>query len=168
MLRRFLRVADMPLRSTRSSLDPRVTLITASELSSEVKLEPTSPSPLRRSARSARSGPSLPPTPTSPLDTKRDLSRYAYADPSPSSRRKRPKLDQSAAEDEQPGAVAGPSTPVKKEREEDVKQTPKSSTKKPLPLVALDKPHPAPPRWERQYALIKRMRDGILAPVDTM
>jgi endonuclease-3 len=46
-------------------------------------------------------------------------------------------------------------------------KTPKSS-KKPFPQVALEKPHPAPARWEEQYRLIERMRKGIIAPVDDM
>ncbi|EIW66237.1 hypothetical protein TREMEDRAFT_23302, partial [Tremella mesenterica DSM 1558] len=33
---------------------------------------------------------------------------------------------------------------------------------------ALEKPHPAPPKWKEQYDLIKRMREGIVAPVDEM
>lgn len=34
--------------------------------------------------------------------------------------------------------------------------------------MQLKKPHPAPPHWEEQYALIEEMRAGIQAPVDTM
>jgi hypothetical protein len=37
-----------------------------------------------------------------------------------------------------------------------------------LPQVKLDKPHPAPLKWREQYALIERMRKGIIAPVDDM
>jgi hypothetical protein len=35
-------------------------------------------------------------------------------------------------------------------------------------VMELEKPHPAPPNWEKQYALIEEMRAGIEAPVDTM
>lgn len=34
--------------------------------------------------------------------------------------------------------------------------------------LSLAKPHPAPPRWAEQYALIERMRSKIIAPVDTL
>jgi endonuclease-3 len=37
-----------------------------------------------------------------------------------------------------------------------------------MPLPKLEKPHPAPARWEEQYRLIERMRKGIVAPVDDM
>ncbi|WWC60036.1 uncharacterized protein I303_102599 [Kwoniella dejecticola CBS 10117] len=47
-------------------------------------------------------------------------------------------------------------------------KTPKSASKKPFPKLSLDKPHPAPPRWEEQYRLIEHMRKGIIAPVDNM
>ncbi|KAJ1310519.1 hypothetical protein OPQ81_007250 [Rhizoctonia solani] len=35
-------------------------------------------------------------------------------------------------------------------------------------MMQLSKPHPAPPNWEKQYALIEEMRSKIDAPVDTM
>ncbi|GJE88087.1 endonuclease III [Phanerochaete sordida] len=38
---------------------------------------------------------------------------------------------------------------------------------KPVPQ-SLAVPHPAPPRWREQYEAIKRMRENIVAPVDTM
>lgn len=34
--------------------------------------------------------------------------------------------------------------------------------------LKLDKPHPEPPRWRRQYTLIEQMRARIIAPVDTL
>ncbi|CAE6441355.1 unnamed protein product, partial [Rhizoctonia solani] len=71
---------------------------------------------------------------------------------------------------------------VKLEDMDDIKlhkassSTPKGSTpptkKKPpkqKPIVMeLAEPHPAPPNWEKQYALIEEMRANIDAPVDTM
>ena len=33
---------------------------------------------------------------------------------------------------------------------------------------SLDVPHPAPPNWKEAYDTIKRMRQSIVAPVDTM
>jgi hypothetical protein len=48
----------------------------------------------------------------------------------------------------------------------------KESTAKPRPStpikLKLDKPHPEPPRWRRQYELIEKMREKIVAPVDTL
>lgn len=44
--------------------------------------------------------------------------------------------------------------------------TPKS--KKPVVKLKLEKPHPAPERWEKQWDLILRMRAKIIAPVDTL
>ena len=37
-----------------------------------------------------------------------------------------------------------------------------------MPQLALEKPHPEPPKWREQYGLIERMRKGIVAPVDDM
>lgn len=46
---------------------------------------------------------------------------------------------------------------------------PSASPKKQKPIPqSLDVPHPAPPRWREQYDAIKRMRENIVAPVDTM
>ncbi|KAK8861201.1 hypothetical protein IAR55_002020 [Kwoniella newhampshirensis] len=95
--------------------------------------------------------------------SKFDLEKYRFqnqASPStPSPRKKKPRIV----------------TPVKVEdakdllvKVEDRPKTPKSASKKPLPQVALGKPHPAPARWEEQYNLIERMRKGIVAPVDDM
>jgi endonuclease-3 len=46
--------------------------------------------------------------------------------------------------------------------------TPKTTPKKALPLLALEKPHPEPAKWREQYRLIEHMRKGIIAPVDDM
>jgi endonuclease III len=44
-----------------------------------------------------------------------------------------------------------------------------SSPKKVKPVPqSLAVPHPAPPRWREAYDTIKRMREHIVAPVDTM
>ena len=52
------------------------------------------------------------------------------------------------------------------------KSKPRSKTaspKKPKPIPqALAVPHPAPPGWKDAYDTIKRMRQRIVAPVDTM
>jgi endonuclease-3 len=45
---------------------------------------------------------------------------------------------------------------------------PKTTPKKALPLLALEKPHPEPAKWREQYRLIEHMRKGIIAPVDDM
>ncbi|QRW15325.1 HhH-GPD superfamily base excision DNA repair protein [Ceratobasidium sp. AG-Ba] len=51
-----------------------------------------------------------------------------------------------------------------------VEQAPLSPSprKKKAIAMELDKPHPAPPNWERQYKLIEEMRANVQAPVDTM
>lgn len=48
-------------------------------------------------------------------------------------------------------------------------KTPSSPTKKAKVIPqSLAVPHPAPPRWKEAYDTIKRMREHIVAPVDTM
>ncbi|GAA6036963.1 hypothetical protein JCM8097_005481 [Rhodosporidiobolus ruineniae] len=56
------------------------------------------------------------------------------------------------------------------EEEEDLKPKKKAkSPRKPRPHVeALAVPHPAPKEWERVYEIIRKQREGIVAPVDTM
>lgn len=48
----------------------------------------------------------------------------------------------------------------------------KESTATPRPAtpikLKLEKPHPEPPKWRRQYELIEKMREKIVAPVDTL
>lgn len=48
-----------------------------------------------------------------------------------------------------------------------VKKEAKPRTSTPIKLK-LDKPHPEPVRWRRQYELIEKMREKIVAPVDTL
>lgn len=70
------------------------------------------------------------------------------------------------------------STPMRTVKDEDAtpaRKTPKiknETTAKPRPStpikLKLDKPHPEPPRWRRQYELIEKMREKIVAPVDTL
>ncbi len=44
-----------------------------------------------------------------------------------------------------------------------------ASPRKPKAIQqSLDVPHPAPPHWKEVYETIKRMRENIVAPVDTM
>ncbi|BGO89397.1 hypothetical protein NBRC10512_006313 [Rhodotorula toruloides] len=54
--------------------------------------------------------------------------------------------------------------------EEDVKPAKKArSPRKPKPHVErLAVPHPAPKRWEETYEVIRKQRERIIAPVDTM
>ncbi|TDL18515.1 DNA glycosylase [Rickenella mellea] len=57
-------------------------------------------------------------------------------------------------------------TPVKRRK---ATSSASPSPKKGKPVrVALDTPHPTPQRWEETYKSIKKMRDNIVAPVDTM
>jgi hypothetical protein len=47
------------------------------------------------------------------------------------------------------------------QEEEEKKATPKSkSPRKPVFKVALDKAHPAPPRWKEAFDIIKKQREG--------
>ncbi|ORX36218.1 DNA glycosylase [Kockovaella imperatae] len=133
---------------------------------------------LRRSTRSVST--------TSPASkTPLDLSKYAFASSSSSPKRVKkesPMTPTSAKTASTSTADASsPSTPRSSKRARvklepmtpetsgiERPPTPKSSSKKPMPLLALDKPHPAPPKWEEQYRLIERMRKGIIAPVDDM
>ncbi|WVR04183.1 hypothetical protein IAU60_001183 [Kwoniella sp. DSM 27419] len=155
------------LRITRSAHNPRVTLITSTsgtDPSAQVTVKPEPRSPdqpssssytsLRRTTRALASASGSEAAPST--DTKKDLARYAL-EPSTPSPRKKPRLATPLVKIEpniDDGSIASPKTP--------------RSSKKPLPLLALDKPHPAPPRWEEQYRLIEHMRKGIVAPVDNM
>jgi hypothetical protein len=50
-----------------------------------------------------------------------------------------------------------------------LKSTPKPRAYTPTKIrLSLDKPHPEPPHWRRQYELIEKMREKIVAPVDTL
>lgn len=150
----------MTLRTTRSALNSRVSLITTD--AKPVIDEPDSP-PRRRSTRAA---------------ARLNLAQYAYkGNDSPRKRAKVEAKAEPASEDEtltdldEPltevkGEVkdeAGPSTPRK------AKATPKSKSGTPkMPMAKREKAHPEPARWYEQYQLIERMRAGIDAPVDTM
>ncbi|OCF34089.1 endonuclease III [Kwoniella heveanensis BCC8398] len=174
-----------PLRSSRSALNPRVTLITADRAPSPpplIKAEPISPSnkkpstvsphftSLRRTTRSlanptaTRLSESTIEEPTNNHRKRLDVSKYEYTPTTPSPRKK-PRLDITPIAVKRENGIAGPSTPSGSAASP---RTPKSASKKPFPQLALDKPHPAPARWEEQYRLIERMRKGIIAPVDNM
>lgn len=117
---------------------------------------------LRRSTRSTRmngvvseNGVKAEP-PASPIRSL-DLSSYAYTPPTSTPPRKRVKRENDP-----------PATPGNDGKPKPA-ATPQSGKKaKPFPQLALDKPHPEPPRWREQYRLIERMRKGIVAPVDDM
>lgn len=136
------------LRSTKSVLNNRVAIITTDA----VKEEPPSPkltyTSLRRSTRSSATVEG----PASPVrNSKLNIAKYEYKEATSSSR-KRQRIDD-----------------IVKEEEVETKTSPiKSPAKKPLPQVALAKPHSAPAKWEEQYHLIEKMRRGFVAPVDEM
>jgi hypothetical protein len=74
-----------------------------------------------------------------------------------------------------PKVESTPMRTVKNEEPTSVRKTPKikgETSAKPRPStpikLKLDKPHPEPPRWRRQYELIEKMREKIVAPVDTL
>ena len=143
--------------------------------SESVEIEPESPShdgpsttftTLRRITRSVTT--TTNDSPADPLD----LSSYAYASTPPRKRARASKGASTSTEVKIESSVSsvepkvdGPMTPELVERPS---LTPRSSSKKPMPKLALDKPHPAPAKWEEQYRLIDRMRKGIIAPVDDM
>lgn len=136
------------LRSTKSVLNNRVAIITTDA----VKEEPPSPkltyTSLRRSTRSSATVEG----PASPVrNSKLNIAKYEYKEATPSSR-KRQRIDDI----------------VKEEEVETKTSRIKSPAKKPLPQVALAKPHSAPAKWEEQYHLIEKMRRGFVAPVDEM
>lgn len=155
----------MTLRTTRSALNSRVSLITTDAKPDIDQAEAGSP-PRRRSTRAA---------------ARLNLAQYAYTGGGSDSPRKRAKVEptkpEPASEDEaltdleadEPLAEvkgeakdeAGPSTPRK--------TAPKSKSGTPkMPMAKREKAHPEPARWYEQYQLIERMRAGISAPVDTM
>lgn len=156
-------------RTTAPHVDSQVTLITTDSLA--VKAEPETSEPgssdtftsLRRMTRSS----------TSTASIVVDLASYAYqpATPSPRKRVKRePITPQTATETESDPLVKledvdaiDPLTPSR-----DTKPSTPRSSKKAMPQLALEKPHPEPAKWREQYRLLERMRKGIIAPVDTM
>lgn len=160
----------MALRTTRSALNSRVSLVTTNAKPTiDSSGDPESP-PRRRSTRAS---------------ARLNLAQYAYSDPN-EARRKRAKVEP-AAQAEPAAASAdealtdlegdeplnevkaelkgegGPSTPRKG------RATPKSKSGTPkMPMAKREKAHPEPAKWYEQYKLIERMRGGIKAPVDTM
>lgn len=150
----------MTLRTTRSALNSRVSLITT-DAKPDID-EPESP-PRRRSARSA---------------ARLNLAQYAYkGNESPRKRAKVEAKADPASEDEALTDLDEPLTEVKGEVKEEAgpstprkaKATPKSKSGTPkMPMAKREKAHPEPARWYEQYQLIERMRAGINAPVDTM
>ncbi|QRW00820.1 HhH-GPD superfamily base excision DNA repair protein [Ceratobasidium sp. AG-Ba] len=114
--------------------------------------------------------------------TSLDDSEYDEA-PGPSASMNISKFAYSASRPRRPASVK---TPSKKLKIEDAVETegvkPKTKAQKTSPtkksnasprkkkgiVMELDKPHPAPPNWEKQYKLIEEMRENIQAPVDTM
>lgn len=155
------------LRSTRSTADSRVSLVTAD---SDVRPTPSTSgtgtpaegqfTSLRRATRSttrtpATSSPSSTPAPAL------DLSKYSYE---PRKRVKRENTVKAEVKDEpDEPLVEVKETPAKRKREASTPRKEKAAY-----LPARGKAHPEPPRWREQYALIERMRAGIDAPVDTM
>lgn len=156
-------------RTTISQVESRVTLITSDSLAVKAELGASEAgssdtfTSLRRTTRSS----------TSTASTAVDLASYAFqpSTPSPRKRVKREPITPQAATDtdadvlvklEEAGVVESltPSRDTKP-------PTPKSS-KKAMPQLALEKPHPEPAKWRKQYRLLERMRKGIIAPVDTM
>ncbi|KAM0748461.1 DNA glycosylase [Meredithblackwellia eburnea MCA 4105] len=81
---------------------------------------------------------------------------------SPARKRTRSRIESSGLEDiklEEDEKKFGKVKKVKKE----------PSPKKPTPFKEkLDKAHPAPKRWEEAYEIIRKQRERIIAPVDTM
>jgi hypothetical protein len=119
--------------------------------------------------------PDLVPTPSS--SEKRTLKRSLPTRTTRSS--KRIKLSPSPLRDikgsspltdleEFPACLPLPAPDFEFETKPDLSTKPKRSTKKPTVRLKLDKPHPAPAKWEKQYEMIEIMRRGIVAPVDTM
>ncbi|WWC69038.1 uncharacterized protein I206_102974 [Kwoniella pini CBS 10737] len=103
--------------------------------------------------------------PVSPINGKRsklDMTKYEYKPSTPP--RKRVKTSPNTT----PIIVKLLKVEIEDNPDGNGNKTPKSTSKKPFPKLSLDKPHPAPPRWEEQYRLIEHMRKGIIAPVDNM
>ncbi|KAL8276394.1 hypothetical protein RQP46_011192 [Phenoliferia psychrophenolica] len=68
-----------------------------------------------------------------------------------------------------PAASTSASAPGDVKPSPKVKSSPTKSPRKPMPFkLALEKPHPAPKRWQEAYEIIRKQREGIVAPVDTM
>jgi endonuclease III len=100
-------------------------------------------------------------TPASPEKLLRTLSSMSYS-PALRTRSKRAKVESPPPESPEQSLA----TPIKKPRNTKPVAT---SAKKPKPIqTSLDTPHAAPTQWEAVYELIKEMRKGMSAPVDTM
>lgn len=136
------------IRSTKPVINNSVAIVAADAVKEELPSPKLTYTSLRRSTRSSVTAEGS----ASPVrNSKLNIAKYEYKDPTPSSR-KRQKIDD-----------------IVKEEEVETKTSPiKSPAKKPLPQVALAKPHSAPAKWEEQYQLIEKMRRGFVAPVDEM
>ncbi|KAL5636213.1 hypothetical protein ACGC1H_004882 [Rhizoctonia solani] len=105
-------------------------------------------------------------------EEKPSLGKFAYSGPSRPKRT--PGKVQVKLEDMDDIKLHKASSSTKKGSKSTKKEPVSSSpTKKKPPkqkpiVMELAKPHPAPPNWENQYALIEEMRANIDAPVDTM
>ncbi|WVW79822.1 hypothetical protein I302_101792 [Kwoniella bestiolae CBS 10118] len=172
----------MPLRSTRSSLNPQPSSPAfeprkeEQEPLSTIQSASNSSSPyftsLRRRTRSVVSVGETEAAKKSII--KLDIAKYQYVPSTPP--RKKQKVDtptEVKLEDVEDAAGSSgsnrktPKSSCKVKAEAGSPKTPRSA-KKSLPQLSLTKPHPAPPRWEEQYKLIEEMRKNIVAPVDNM
>ncbi|KAL7421469.1 alpha,alpha-trehalase nth1 [Cryptotrichosporon argae] len=157
-----------PLRSTRSRLNPRVTLVTLG--SNEATGQPAYTS-LRRATRSQA---------TSAIQgdgtARLALEGYAYRSPKRLKREPSPITPAKSSGALLKAEPASPTTPLRAVKPENADaiapakgegSTPRSAKKSQV-TAARTKAHPAPAKWEEQYRLIERMRAGIVAPVDDM
>ena len=161
--------------ATSSSRSIKVEMISPSSLGSQAALATFTS--LRRSTRSLTSSSTRPFNPldlssyasSSTPNTKSGLTTGASVPSTPGSSKRRVKDELRT-----PSSTKRARTKVKAEPPStpppagDEPVAPESSSQKALPLLALGKPHPEPPKWREQYRLIERMRKGIVAPVDDM
>ncbi|KAG0152226.1 hypothetical protein CROQUDRAFT_650321 [Cronartium quercuum f. sp. fusiforme G11] len=135
------------LRSQPSALDSRVTLLSLENQkvpasTSSQAGDSTSRSPSKRTRSAINSG-------------------IPYQDAPSTSKRTRTSLKAFTTGNETSNGTPKPSQSQSASKE-------KSPRKAKVIKLALDSPHPPPPRWQETYALIKEQRASIVAPVDTM
>lgn len=106
-------------------------------------------------------------TPPTPASFVAKVSQFAYPT-SPASKRRALSTRSVAKSEPDFSADANLDNEATTSTAAATKPKPLRSTKKKAPVLVLDTPHPAPPKWRETYEAITEMRKHILAPVDGM
>lgn len=125
----------------------------------------SSPHPPRRSSRKRTLTEAISDDVDMPLTFAAKVSNFAYSTSSPSKRRAVSTHSNVKTEDDFSGDLTSETASTSTSKAKPKSRRP---TKKKVPVLALDVPHLAPPRWREIYETITEMRKQVLAPVDGM